>query len=76
LSALAERYAAQPPKGEIVIVVAPPGAAPPATKADTDAALAEALSRLSPARAAGEVAKKFNVDRRDLYTRAMAMQGK
>jgi 16S rRNA (cytidine1402-2'-O)-methyltransferase len=76
LSALAERYAAQPPKGEIVIVVAPPGAAPPATEADTDAALAEALSRLSPARAAGEVAKKFNVDRRDLYTRAMAMQGK
>ena len=74
LSALAARYADAPPKGEIVIVVAPPGAAPPATAADADAALAEALTRLSASQAAGEVAKALGLDRRELYARALAMK--
>jgi 16S rRNA (cytidine1402-2'-O)-methyltransferase len=46
LSELAARYADSPPKGEIVVVVAPPGEAPPATQEDGDSALAEALTRL------------------------------
>jgi len=75
LSALATRYAEHPPKGEIVIVVAPPGEAPPPAAADADAALAEALTRLPPAKAAGEVAKAFGLDRKALYARAMAMKG-
>ena len=74
LTVLAARYADHPPKGEIVIVVAPPGEAAPASLADGDAALAEALTRLSPARAAGEVAKALGLDRRTLYTRAMEMK--
>jgi 16S rRNA (cytidine1402-2'-O)-methyltransferase len=76
LSSLADRYADAPPKGEIVIIVAPPGAAAPASETDADAALTEALTRLSPARAAGEVAKALRLDRRMLYDRAMALQGK
>jgi 16S rRNA (cytidine1402-2'-O)-methyltransferase len=75
LSSLAARYADHPPKGEIVIVVAPPGEAPPPAAEDADAALAEALTRLPPAKAAGEVARAFGLDRKTLYARAMAMKG-
>jgi 16S rRNA (cytidine1402-2'-O)-methyltransferase len=74
LGELAARYADAPPKGEIVIVVGPPGEAAPASTDDIETALREALTRLSPARAAGEVAKAFGVDRRELYARAMAMK--
>ena len=74
LTHLAARYADAPPKGEIVIVVAPPGEAPPPDAADADAALAEALTRLPVARAAGEVAKAFGLDRKELYARALAMK--
>ena len=74
LSTLAARYADAPPKGEIVVVVAPPGAPPPASMEDADAALAEALERLPASRAAGEVAKRFGLDRRALYARAMELK--
>lgn len=76
LSSLATRYGAHPPKGEIVIIIAPPGPPPPATPADTDAALIEALTRLSPAKAAGEVARMLGGDRKALYVRALDMLGK
>jgi len=75
LSALAARYAEAPPKGEIVIVVAPPGEAPPASEGDADAALRDALTRLPASKAAGEVAKALNLDRRTLYARALELKG-
>lgn len=71
---LAARYADTPPKGEIVIVIGPPGAPEPASKDDADAALAEALTRLTVSQAAGEVAKKLGLDRKALYARALAMK--
>jgi 16S rRNA (cytidine1402-2'-O)-methyltransferase len=74
LTQLAERYADAPPKGEIVIVVAPPGEPAAASAEDADAALAEALTRLSTGRAASEVAQRLGLDRRALYTRALAMK--
>ncbi len=74
LSALAARYADAPPKGEIVIVVAPPGEPAPASADDADEALAEALSRLPASQAAGEVAKRLGLDRKALYARALAMK--
>ncbi|WNO53282.1 16S rRNA (cytidine(1402)-2'-O)-methyltransferase [Stakelama saccharophila] len=74
LSSLVERYENAPPKGEIVVIVGPPGEAPPATEADADAALREALTRLPPAKAAGEVAKALGLDRKQLYARAIAMK--
>lgn len=74
LTELAARYADAPPKGEIVVVVGPPGEAPPASAEDADAALAEALTRLPPAKAAGEVAKKLGLDRKALYARAMELK--
>lgn len=75
LASLAARYADAPPKGEIVIVVAPPGDPAPATEADADAALAEALTRLPASKAAGEVAKALGLDRKALYARALEMKG-
>ena len=75
LATLAARYAEAPPKGEIVIVVAPPGAPAPASEEDADAALAEALTRLPASKAAGEVAKRLGLDRRELYARALEWKG-
>jgi 16S rRNA (cytidine1402-2'-O)-methyltransferase len=75
LSTLAARYAEAAPKGEIVVVVAPPGEAPAASAEDADTALAEALTRLPASKAAGEVAKRLNLDRRELYARAMELKG-
>ena len=75
LSTLAARYAEAPPRGEIVVVVAPRGEAPPASTEDADTALTEALTRLPVAKAAGEVAKRLGLDRKALYARALAMKG-
>lgn len=71
LAELAERYADTPPRGEIVVVVAPPAEAPAATDAELDAALDEALGRLSPSRAAADVAARLNVPRKRAYARAL-----
>ncbi len=73
LSALAERYAEAPPKGEIVIIVGPPGAVAVEAE-DVDAALREALARLSPSRAAAEVAERLGVPRRAVYERAQTLK--
>ncbi|NJC32988.1 16S rRNA (cytidine1402-2'-O)-methyltransferase [Sphingomonas jejuensis] len=74
LTSLAARYAEAPPKGEIVVVVGPPGDAPRIAAEQVDEALAAALQRLSPARAASEVAQATGHDRRDLYARALQMK--
>jgi 16S rRNA (cytidine1402-2'-O)-methyltransferase len=74
LEALAGRYADSPPKGEIVIVVAPPGAPEQAGDADIDAALREAMTRLSPSRAAAEVAGALGLPRRQVYEKALALK--
>lgn len=75
LSELSARYADAPPKGEIVVIVGPPGEAPAASAEDADAALIEAMERLPVSKAAGEVAKKLGLDRRALYARAMELKG-
>jgi 16S rRNA (cytidine1402-2'-O)-methyltransferase len=75
LSALAARYADAPPKGEIVVIVAPPGEAAAPSEADADALLTDALDRLSVGQAASEVAKATGLPRRDLYARALALKG-
>lgn len=63
------------PKGEIVVVVGP-GEAEQASEAEADAALAEALTRLSTGEAASEVAKALGLNRKALYRRALELQGK
>ena len=71
LSELAERYADATPKGEIVIVVAPPLELPEPSDGDLDSALDEALLRLSPSRAAAEVAERLGIKRKRAYARAL-----
>ena len=71
LADLAARYADVTPKGEIVIVVGPPSETVEATDADVDSALDDALTRLSPSRAAAEVAEKLGVPRKRAYARAL-----
>ncbi|HEX8447590.1 MAG TPA: 16S rRNA (cytidine(1402)-2'-O)-methyltransferase [Sphingomonas sp.] len=75
LSVLAARYADAPPRGEIVIVVAPPGAAPPPEADTVDALLRDAVARLPMAKAANAVAKATGLDKRELYARALALRG-
>jgi 16S rRNA (cytidine1402-2'-O)-methyltransferase len=74
LSDLAARYEDAPPRGEIVIVVGPPGEEAPVTAIDADALLREALTRLPAAKAASEVAKATGLQKRDLYARALEMK--
>jgi len=71
LAELVDCYADAPPKGEIVIIVGPPPEAAQATDEALDAALDEALGRLSPSRAAAEVAERLNVPRKRAYARAL-----
>lgn len=61
------------PKGEIVVMVAP-GRTEAAGAEEAEAALSEALKRLSPSEAASEVAKALGLNRRDLYRRAIEMK--
>jgi 16S rRNA (cytidine1402-2'-O)-methyltransferase len=74
LSDLAARYADAPPKGEIVIVVGPPTAAEAAGDDEIDAALGQAMARLSPSRAAAEVAERLGLPRRAVYDRAQRLK--
>jgi len=64
---------AGPPKGEVVVVVAPPGAEAEAQAVDVDSALRDALSRLSVRDAAAEVALMTGRPKRDVYARALEL---
>jgi 16S rRNA (cytidine1402-2'-O)-methyltransferase len=74
LAELSARYAEAPPKGEIVVVVAPPAKAEAADEDAIDDALREAMTRLSPSRAAAEVAESLNIAKRKAYERALALK--
>ncbi len=64
----------QATKGEIVLLVAPPGEAAPPSEADVDAMLAEALRSAGVKQAAESVAAATGLSRRDLYQRALALK--
>jgi 16S rRNA (cytidine1402-2'-O)-methyltransferase len=70
---LAARFVDNAPKGEIVIVVGPPAEAAEVSDDQLDAALDSALARLSPSRAAAEVATQLNVPRKRAYARALEL---
>lgn len=75
LDELAGHYAEQSVKGEIVICIGPPAEqAEPADADAVDDALRAALETLPPAKAARDVARRFGLDRGDVYRRVMAMK--
>jgi 16S rRNA (cytidine1402-2'-O)-methyltransferase len=73
LAELAARFH-EPPKGEIVIVVAPPVPAR-ASPEEAERILRSLLAEHSPAKAASEAAAVTGLPRRDLYRRALALKG-
>ena len=77
LAELAEHYA-QAPRGEIVIVVGPPGeaASAAAEPAAIDAAISRLLATMPAARAAKTAAKELGISRDAAYARALALSGK
>jgi len=70
---LIEHYAAHPPKGEIVLLVGPPGEVT-VDEADADALLIEALKTQKASQAAAEVARATGLDRKALYARALELK--
>jgi len=75
LSTLAAHYAGEgAPKGEIVIVIAPPAPPEPAGEADIDAALTTALTTLTVKDAARTVATDLGLPRKLVYERALALK--
>ena len=70
---LAAHYTAHPPKGEIVLMIAPPRPVEPSA-ADAEALLIEALRSQKPSQAAAEVARTTGLDRKTLYARALELK--
>lgn len=70
---LIAHYESHPPKGEIVLVIAPPGEVV-TSAADADALLIEALKSHKASQAAAEVARATRLDRKALYARAMELK--
>lgn len=76
---LSDRYAAEgAPRGEIVVIIAPPAAAEktPISGEALDARLRDALDRESVRDAATEVARETGLPRRSVYARALELTGK
>lgn len=74
LDALAGHYVeAGAPRGEVVIVIAPPGAQAAASDADCDALLAAALETHSLRDAASMVSAETGLPRRTVYDRALRL---
>jgi len=73
LATLAQAYADHEPRGEIVLVIAPPPAVEQISVADTETLLREALGRVSLKDAVAEVADATGLPRRDIYQRALAL---
>ena len=78
LSELAERYDDTPPKGEIVVVIGPPGEEEPdeLDRAELDALILAAIADKPMSKAAGEIAKAHGLDRKAVYARALELKGK
>ena len=72
LAELADRYHDAPPKGEIVIVVGPPGERE-TSEEELDHALRLALATQTPSRAAADVAQRLGIGRKRAYARALEL---
>jgi 16S rRNA (cytidine1402-2'-O)-methyltransferase len=75
LTELASRYATEGEvRGEIVIVIGPPGETVAPAAETLDAALRQALASASVKDAAAEVAARFGLRRREVYARALELK--
>jgi 16S rRNA (cytidine1402-2'-O)-methyltransferase len=75
LTELAEHYARHPDvKGEIAVVIGPPGEAAAPAAERLDEALRLAMTGASVKDAAAEVAARYGLRRRDVYARALELR--
>lgn len=74
LSELAARYAAAPPRGEIVITIGPPGDSPLPDADAIDSALRSALAAGSLKNAVAEVTAMLGLPRAQVYARALVLR--
>lgn len=74
LGDLATRYAEAPPRGEIVITIAPPGAPVAADAATLDAALTAAMAGNSLKTAVADVSAALGLPRAAVYARALELK--
>ncbi|MFN3546014.1 MAG: 16S rRNA (cytidine(1402)-2'-O)-methyltransferase [Mesorhizobium sp.] len=75
LDALAGHYADAPtPKGEIVVCVAPPGAAAADAPEDVDRLLLSLAAEMPASKAAGEVARMTGRPKQELYRRLLELR--
>ena len=76
-SELARHYREHPARGEIVLLVGPPGEGGVVIDAaEIDRLLIAALETAKASQAAGEIARMHGLDRKTLYARALELQGK
>ena len=77
LTELAQHYATSgAPKGELTIVVEPPGSTPEPDAKSVDRYLSEALAKLSVREASVAVAAETGISRRRLYARALELKSR
>lgn len=77
LAEVAESYRSQPaPRGEVAVVVSPPGAAEALGDDAVDAMLDAALETMPVKSAAASLVERTGRSRRDLYTRALAIKAR
>jgi len=59
-------------KGEITLLVGPPEAEEEVSETELENAITHALTEMPASKAASEVAKRFNLNRADVYQRILA----
>jgi 16S rRNA (cytidine1402-2'-O)-methyltransferase len=59
-------------KGEITLLIGPPSAEIEVSDEDVEAAITEALASLPASKAASDIAKRFNLNRSDIYQRILS----
>ncbi|MCJ2181879.1 16S rRNA (cytidine(1402)-2'-O)-methyltransferase [Novosphingobium sp. 1949] len=70
---LIAHFTLHPPKGEIVLMIAPPGETP-VDAIDVEALLRAELATSKASQAAARVARATGLDRKELYARALALK--
>jgi 16S rRNA (cytidine1402-2'-O)-methyltransferase len=72
---LVHRYASAPaPRGEIVVVIAPPSPAEEGAEIDLDGILREAMAQMSLRDAVAQAAAITGLSRKEIYARALELQ--
>ncbi len=76
ISTIVAHFEQEAPRGEFVLVVGAPGAVEPAGEADVEARLRSLIATMSVKDAAAVAAAELGLPKREVYARALLLQGK